>query len=116
MVAANDQMALGVLHIANRRGIAVPGDVAVVGFDGLDEAEQFTPSLTTVRQPLQELGKLAVRELLVAVDEPDRTPVRALTLTPELMVRESAPAPAPAAATLPADRPTPAAARAAGRG
>ena len=116
VVAANDQMALGVLHIANRRGIAVPGDVAVVGFDGLDEAEQFTPSLTTVRQPLQELGKLAVRELLVAVDEPDRTPVRALTLTPELMVRESAPAPGPAAATLPADRPTPAAARAAGRG
>ena len=93
VVAANDQMALGVLHIANRRGIAVPGDIAVVGFDGLDEAAQFTPSLTTVRQPLRELGKLAVRELLAAVDEPDQMTVRALTLAPELIVRESAPAP-----------------------
>ncbi len=116
VVAANDQMALGVLHIANGRGIAVPGDVAVVGFDGLDEAEQFTPSLTTVRQPLQELGKLAVRELLVAIDEPDRTPVRALTLTPELIVRDSAPVPGQAAAARPAVRPTAAGARAAGRG
>ena len=121
VVAANDQMALGVLHIANRRGIDIPDDVAVVGFDGLDEAAQFTPSLTTVRQPLRELGKLAVRELLVAVGGPERTPIEALTLKPELIVRESAPAPGQAVATSPVSSappvsPAPAAARAVGRG
>jgi LacI family transcriptional regulator len=116
VVAANDQMALGVLHVANQRGIAIPGDLAVVGFDGLDEAAQFTPSLTTVRQPLNELGRLAVRELLVAVDEPERTPVRALSLAPELIVRESAPAASQAATAPPPARPAPAAARGAKRG
>ncbi len=113
VVAANDQMALGVLHVANRRGIRVPDDIAVVGFDGLDEAAQFTPPLTTVRQPLNELARLAVRELLVAVDEPDRAAVRALSLPPELIVRESAPAPGPATATSPSAPAAPAAARAA---
>lgn len=116
VVAANDQMALGVLHVANSRGIAIPGDVAVVGFDGLDEAAQFTPSLTTVRQPLNELGTLAVRELLAAVDEPDRTTLRALTLAPELIVRDSAPAPESVAASpSPPARPARAAARTAGQ-
>ena len=91
--AANDQMALGVLSVANRRGIAVPNALAVVGFDGMEEGAQFSPSLTTVRQPLRELGRLAVRELI----EPsgsgtDGAAVRALTLAPELVIRESAPA------------------------
>ena len=47
--AANDQMALGVLHVAHERGIRVPDDMAVVGFDGLPEAAAFSPSLTTIR-------------------------------------------------------------------
>ena len=62
LFVANDQMALGVLRIANERGIAIPDTIAVVGFDGLDEAAHFTPTLTTVVQPLRELGELAVRE------------------------------------------------------
>ncbi|MEJ7748635.1 MAG: LacI family DNA-binding transcriptional regulator [Candidatus Limnocylindrales bacterium] len=91
--AANDQMALGVLSVAHRRGIVIPDDIALVGFDGLDEGAQFTPSLTTVRQPLQELGKLAVRELLAAGTRqgPERLAVRDLTLAPELIIRDSAP-------------------------
>jgi LacI family transcriptional regulator len=92
--AANDQMALGVLHGANRRGIAIPDDLAVVGFDGLIEGAQFSPSLTTVSQPLGELGQLAVRELLGLLDEePGHGVVRSLVLATELVVRESAPAP-----------------------
>lgn len=89
---ANDQMALGAMSALHARGIAIPGQVAVVGFDGLEEAEFFTPSLTTVRQPLRELGKLAVRELLATVrgDTPARS-VHALTLATELVVRASAP-------------------------
>lgn len=90
--AANDQMALGAMSELHARGIAIPGQVAMVGFDGLEEAEFFTPSLTTIRQPLRELGKLAVRELLATVrgDVPARS-VHALTLATELVVRASAP-------------------------
>jgi LacI family transcriptional regulator len=102
---ANDQMALGVLHVLHERGIDVPGRVAVVGFDGMDEGAFFTPSLTTVRQPLRELGQLAVRELLATLGEPPgRIVAHALTLATELVVRDSAPAPTPtpAAARVPA--------------
>lgn len=99
---ANDQMALGVLHVAHTRGIAIPEDVAVVGFDGLDEAAHFTPSLTTVVQPLRELGELAVREVLaIASEAHGRGTVRSLTLATQLIIRESAPAAArPASAQV----------------
>ena len=92
--AGNDQMALGILRAANRRGMAIPDDLAVVGFDGVVEAAQFTPSLTTVSQPLGELGQLAVRELLgILDDETGQVTARSQTLATELIVRESAPAP-----------------------
>lgn len=98
---ANDQMALGVLHVAHARGIAIPEDVAVVGFDGLDEAAHFTPSLTTVVQPLRELGELAVQEVLaIASEAHGKGTVRSLTLATQLIIRESAPAAArPASAS-----------------
>lgn len=92
--AANDQMALGALHVAHGRGIRIPDDLAVVGFDGLPESAQFTPSLTTVVQPLGELGRLAVRELLAHVDdEPGTNPSRTVCVPTELVVRDSAPLP-----------------------
>jgi LacI family transcriptional regulator, lactose operon repressor len=111
--AANDQMALGALHALYQRGIAVPDDVAVVGFDGMDEGAFFSPSLTTVHQPLRELGQLAVREILATVGgPPGRSPVHGLTLATELIIRESAPA-APEASVADQDvaadaRPSPA--------
>jgi LacI family transcriptional regulator len=90
---ANDQMALGLLHVANQRGIAIPETLAVVGFDGLSEGAQFSPSLTTVSQPLRELGQRAVRELLATIrHEGGPTEIRNLTLATELIVRDSAPA------------------------
>ena len=93
LFVANDQMALGVLRVAHARGIAIPDDIAVVGYDGLDEAAQFTPSLTTVIQPLRELGELAVREILgIAGEARGRGTVRSLSLATQLIVRESAPA------------------------
>ncbi len=89
---ANDQMALGLLHLANARGIAVPRDLAVVGFDGLTEGAHFTPSLTTVVQPLRELGRLAVQEVVAQIDaDTDTRAVRSLTLATELVMRDSAP-------------------------
>jgi DNA-binding LacI/PurR family transcriptional regulator len=89
---ANDQMALGAMSALHRHGIRIPDDIAVVGFDGMDESEYFTPSLTTVTQPLHELGRSAVRELLAAdADEAGRPAVHASTLATELVIRASAP-------------------------
>ena len=89
---ANDQMALGVLRVAHARGISIPDDLAVVGFDGLEEGAQFTPSLTTVVQPIRELGELAVRELVHATNTENGRPIiRSQSLATELVIRESAP-------------------------
>ncbi len=100
LFCASDQIALGALHVANARGIRIPEQLAVVGFDGLPETRQFTPSLTTVRQPLAELGKLAVHELVEAVDaETGAYTPRALQLPVELIIGDSAPlAPSPVGA------------------
>lgn len=60
----NDEMAIGVLHTARQRGLQVPGDVSVVGFDDIRFAQYVDPPLTTVRQPMRELGEATVRLLL----------------------------------------------------
>jgi LacI family transcriptional regulator len=62
--AGSDAKALGVLEAARRRGLRVPDDLSVVGFDDTVLAELATPSLTTVRQPLQDMGRVALRRLL----------------------------------------------------
>jgi LacI family transcriptional regulator len=99
--ASNDQMALGVLHYAAMHGIRIPDDLAVVGFDDLPEAAYFTPALTTVRQPLRELGMLAVKSLLAQIEEDSATPAELLqTLPTELIIRDSTPR-APAALSHP---------------
>jgi len=64
IVAANDWMALGAIEALAARGLRVPEDVAVVGFDDIDEARFATPPLTTVRQPPRQLGVEAVRAVL----------------------------------------------------
>lgn len=66
--AANDQMALGLIHALTERGISVPGDVSVVGFDDLPDARHFIPPLTTVRQDFAALGELVLREVVAAID------------------------------------------------
>lgn len=58
--AANDQMALGLVHALRETGRRVPGDVSVVGFDDLPESEYFAPPLTTIRQDFGELGRRAM--------------------------------------------------------
>jgi LacI family transcriptional regulator len=64
IVAANDWMALGALEALRARGIRVPEDVAVVGFDDIPTAAHTQPSLSTVHQPLREMGEAAARTLL----------------------------------------------------
>ena len=85
----NDQMALGLLHALHRRGVRVPEDVSVVGFDDIPEAAYFTPALTTVRQDFDALGRglLARVEQLLA---PDPGPAVDALADPRLVVRDSA--------------------------
>ncbi len=90
--ASNDQMALGVLREANLRGIRVPDDVAVVGFDGIAEGAFVSPTLTTVLQPLEAIGRASVVRLLNEIEGVNGA--RAgddLVMATELVIRESAP-------------------------
>jgi DNA-binding LacI/PurR family transcriptional regulator len=64
VLCANDQMALGVIRAMSEAGRPVPGDVSVVGFDDIPEAEFFRPPLTTVRQDFAEVGRRALRLLV----------------------------------------------------
>ncbi|MFG3497420.1 LacI family DNA-binding transcriptional regulator [Streptomyces sp. NPDC047928] len=88
LFAASDQMALGAVEALRRRGLRVPEDMSVVGFDDLPEVRWSAPPLTTVRQPLAEMGKSAVRTVLRLTrgEEPDSPRVELAT---ELVVRAS---------------------------
>jgi DNA-binding LacI/PurR family transcriptional regulator/anti-anti-sigma regulatory factor/GAF domain-containing protein len=87
IVAANDSMALGAMQVLRKRGVQVPYDVAIVGFDDLGEAQVVTPSLTTVRQPTYEQGKRAV-EMVLALLTGQEVPEQVIFPT-ELVVRQS---------------------------
>jgi LacI family transcriptional regulator len=95
--ASNDQMALGVLHGAQRLGRRVPDELAVVGVDDTPESSHFWPALTTVHQPLHDAGALAVEEIdrLIRTDrgrpDRDREPRESMVtlLQPTLVVRDS---------------------------
>lgn len=85
--AANDSMAIGVVHALHQRGLEVPGDVSVVGFDDVAEAPYLSPPLTTVRQDRRALGTTAFDLLSARLrGDPPRTPAPVL---PELAVRSS---------------------------
>ncbi|MDO8384601.1 MAG: LacI family DNA-binding transcriptional regulator [Microbacterium sp.] len=64
VVVANDQMALGMLRAATERGIRVPEQLSVVGFDDVDDSANYSPALTTLHQPFDELGRRAVAAVL----------------------------------------------------
>jgi DNA-binding LacI/PurR family transcriptional regulator len=68
--AANDQMALGVMHAFYERDLRVPADISIVGFDNIPESEFLTPSLTTVHQDFDEVGRRGL-QLLVGIMEGD---------------------------------------------
>lgn len=86
--AASDVMAAGALMELRARGRRVPDDVAVVGFDDSLIARHTNPSLTSVRQPVEEIGSTIARLLLEEIADPD-TPRRHVQLPTELVVRDS---------------------------
>jgi len=83
--ALNDVMALGVLAVLRDRGLAVPGDISVVGFDDIPLAADVTPALTTVSVPLARMGE---RAMALAIDGHD-SEFRVEYLPTELVVRAS---------------------------
>ena len=87
VVAANDNMALGALEALRGHGTVVPYDVAVIGFDNIKQAETVTPTLTTVHQPLFNLGKQSVETIL---DQIAQNPILDQTILPtSLVIRRS---------------------------
>ncbi|MGZ0212505.1 MAG: LacI family DNA-binding transcriptional regulator [Actinomycetales bacterium] len=85
--AANDQMALGLIHGLKDRGIRVPEDVSVVGFDDLPDARHFLPPLTTVRQDFAALGALALQLIISSIIGEDS--VEHDNIEPKLIIRAS---------------------------
>ncbi|MGG4405665.1 LacI family DNA-binding transcriptional regulator [Geobacillus stearothermophilus] len=86
--AANDEMAIGAVKAIRHRGGRVPDDVAVVGFDDIHMASIFEPSLTTIAQPMFEIGQKAM-ELLLALIEGTSARRRQLVLPDRLVIRDS---------------------------
>jgi LacI family transcriptional regulator len=94
IVCFNDKVAVGVLEAASARGLRVPADVSVTGFDDIDVSRAATPRLTTVRQPLQEMGRTAVTMLMRQLDGHAHEAL-SMELATQLIVRDST-GPAPA--------------------
>ncbi len=88
LIGANDYIAIGALCACSQKGIKVPEDVSVAGFTG-DEIGAYTvPPLTTMVQPIEEIGKKAVEILLAKIRDPNR-PVERVLLPPGLLKRNS---------------------------
>ncbi|GAB4051298.1 LacI family DNA-binding transcriptional regulator [Catellatospora paridis] len=88
LVGFNDKAAVGALAAAAERGLRVPADLSVTGFDDIDLAQATTPRLTTVRQPLEEMGRMAV-SLLARLLERHQLEALHVELAPELVIRDS---------------------------
>ncbi len=88
VVFANDEMAAGGLAVLRAAGLKVPADVAVTGFDDIALARHMQPPLTTVRQPMRDLGQEAVRLLRARLAKPE-APRQSLILPTQLVVRRS---------------------------
>ena len=93
VVAVNDVVAIGAMHCASDRGLGVPGNLSIVGFDDITFAEYAKPALTTVRIPRSTIGRLAFQALMEMLDGPDEAG-REHGVETSLVVRESSGAPA----------------------
>ncbi|UTV29882.1 substrate-binding domain-containing protein [Photobacterium atrarenae] len=88
LFVCNDMMAMGVINTAHKKGIRVPDDLSIVGYDDIKLAKYITPSLTTIHQPKHRLGQQAVDTLLDKIQN-KRTTNQVIQLEPTLMVRDS---------------------------
>ena len=89
----NDQMALGVIQVAAKKGLKIPDDLGIVGFDNIPESAYFSPPLTTIEQDQYAIGKVAVERIIQVIESSlnglDSFPSNAISLDPVLIVRQS---------------------------
>jgi LacI family transcriptional regulator len=92
VVLANDALAFGFMRIAQQRGVRMPEDLSIVGFDGLPHGALFCPALTTVSQPMREMGRVACCRLFEAIEDPGRVET---TEFPMVLIERESTGPAP---------------------
>jgi DNA-binding LacI/PurR family transcriptional regulator len=102
VIAYNDLVALGLLNRFTARGVAIPADLSLLGFDDIPLSAMVHPALTTVALPKEQSGRAGVDLLLQLLTEPPRTPVARRELPTQLMVRASTGPPPAAGFTPPA--------------
>jgi LacI family transcriptional regulator len=86
--ASNDVMAMGVMDSVRTRGLRVPDDVSIVGFDDIPQASVIRPALTTINQPLEKMGRVAAQMLMDLLHQPEKK-VGRIELPTRLVVRDS---------------------------
>ena len=93
ILVANDQMALGAIQIVHQKGLQIPQDIGIVGFDNIPESAFYWPALTTVNHDQYNLGRVAVQETIKIIESVRQglTPIslKSITLEPTLVVRDS---------------------------
>ncbi|HEX2999786.1 MAG TPA: LacI family DNA-binding transcriptional regulator [Armatimonadota bacterium] len=87
--AANDSLAFGAIRALAEAGLRVPEDIAVIGYDDKDVSAFFRPALTTIRQPMRQMGERAVELLLRRLQQGESLSYEQIYLTPELIIRQS---------------------------
>ena len=87
--ASNDVMAMGAMDAIRTRGLRVPEDISVIGFDNIPQAALIHPALTTVHQPLEQMGRIATQMLLDMLKNPEKE-IGRIELPTQLIVRDSA--------------------------
>jgi LacI family transcriptional regulator len=87
VVLGSDALAIGFIRAAQQRGVQVPRDLSVAAFDGIPEGARSWPGLTTMAQPMREMGRDACRRLFTAISATDERAVAHYSMT--LVVRES---------------------------
>jgi len=90
--ASNDVMAMGVMDAVRHRGFRIPDDISVVGFDNIPQSAMVYPPLTTVLQPLEQMGRVATQMLLGILKKPEKDTSR-IELPTEMIVRSSTSSP-----------------------
>lgn len=86
--ASNDAMAMGAMDAVRSRGLHLPEDISIIGFDDVPQAALVRPALTTVHQPLEQMGRVATQMLLDRLKNPEQE-IKRIELPTELIVRES---------------------------
>jgi LacI family transcriptional regulator len=90
---ANDIQAIGALSLCQERGLSVPGDISIIGFDDLPVTSYTRPKLTTVRVPAHDMGRRAAGIMIATIER--KIPLQSVELQTELIARETTAPPRP---------------------